>query len=107
MRLNITLASALIALTFAAAVPSPVSAATRSYTWYSYASTRPYDGDAGFSRSGYSSSIRNAINKLDKDPVEDLPIPVLFIKRSSITPNFGDPRDGGTRTHQGEDILAP
>lgn len=106
MTLRTLTASAALALILIPVAPLGAQAATSNY-YYGSSSSRPYDGNAGFSRGGYSSSIRNAINKLDDDPVEDLPIPVLFIKRSSITPNFGDPRDGGTRTHQGEDILAP
>lgn len=56
---------------------------------------------------GYSSKIRQAIEKLDEDIVENLPIPVLGVMLSQLTKNFGDPRDGGERTHQGLDILAP
>jgi len=38
--------------------------------------------------------------------VQALPMPVLFgVAPSDLTPNFGDPRDGG-RTHEGEDIMA-
>ena len=34
-------------------------------------------------------------------------MPVLFgIEVKDISPNFGDPRDGGARTHEGEDIMA-
>ncbi|MES2225719.1 MAG: peptidoglycan DD-metalloendopeptidase family protein [Patescibacteria group bacterium] len=64
--------------------------------------------DRGTSRRGMSSAMMKAIAALDKDPVEQLPIPVLLgVPLSSISPNFGDPRDGGARTHEGEDILAP
>jgi murein DD-endopeptidase MepM/ murein hydrolase activator NlpD len=53
-------------------------------------------------------SYRTKISRLDNDVVEDLPIPILFgITLRMITPNFGDPRDGGDRTHEGLDILAP
>ncbi len=55
----------------------------------------------------YSSSLQRKIRKLDDDPVEEMPVPVLFVKLSSITSDFGDPRGGGTRTHEGQDILAP
>lgn len=58
--------------------------------------------------SRYSSSYRSKINDLDDDPVEDLPVPILFgVTLRMIYPNFGDPRDGGSREHQGLDILAP
>jgi peptidoglycan hydrolase-like protein with peptidoglycan-binding domain len=34
-------------------------------------------------------------------------MPVLFgVTVKDISPNFGDPRGGGTRTHEGEDIMA-
>lgn len=61
--------------------------------------------------SGYgrvSSSLSRKIRALDEDPVKELPIPILMgISMRQITPNFGDPRGGGTRTHEGLDIMAP
>lgn len=67
-------------------------------------SRRSYDeADGG----RYSGSLRKKINALDDDIVEDFPIPVLFVPLSKIWPDFGDPRGGGTRKHQGQDILAP
>ncbi len=54
-----------------------------------------------------SSSIRKKIDKLDDDAVDDLVIPILFgAPLSSLTKNFGDPRDGGDRSHEGLDIMA-
>ncbi|GMU74233.1 MAG: hypothetical protein AMXMBFR44_4300 [Candidatus Campbellbacteria bacterium] len=54
----------------------------------------------------YSSSLRNKINDLDDDRVDDLPIPILFgVRLSALTDNFGDDRDGGSRSHEGLDIL--
>lgn len=54
-----------------------------------------------------NSRVRESINDLDDDPVEDLPIPILFgVSLSSLFPNFGDPRDGGSRTHEGFDLMA-
>lgn len=56
----------------------------------------------------YSSSIAKKVKALDEDKVETFAIPVLFgIKLTNMSPNFGDPRDGGARTHEGEDMLAP
>ncbi len=56
---------------------------------------------------GYT-SYSSKVNRLDDDEVDDLPVPILFgITPLMITPNFGDPRDGGDRTHEGLDILAP
>lgn len=60
------------------------------------------------SRERYSSAIERAIKKLDDKPVESLPIPILMgIHVSNLSKNFGDPRDGGARTHEGLDIMAP
>ena len=60
------------------------------------------------SRERYSSTVQKAINKLDKDEVENLPIPVLMgVRVANLSPNFGDPRDGGAREHEGLDIMAP
>lgn len=44
-------------------------------------------------------------DKLDEDVVETFAIPVLF-ERIELSENFGDPRDGGTRLHEGLDIFA-
>lgn len=69
--------------------------------------TLPLSANAQYSRRG-SSTYRSKINKLDDDVVRNLPIPVLFgVKLSMITPNFADPRDGGSRSHEGLDIMAP
>jgi murein DD-endopeptidase MepM/ murein hydrolase activator NlpD len=58
------------------------------------------------SGSSYSSSVQRKIDKLDNDEVEEFAIPILFgVDLSDITPNFGDPRDGGARTHEGLDIM--
>jgi peptidoglycan LD-endopeptidase LytH len=59
-------------------------------------------------RSGLSRDAREAISDMDEDPEEHLPIPVLLgVELRNLTKNFGDPRDGGTRTHEGLDMLAP
>lgn len=58
-------------------------------------------------RSESNSKIRNAINKLDDDAVTNLSIPILFgVSLSNLYPNFGDPRDGGDRVHEGFDMMA-
>ncbi|MGB4076252.1 MAG: M23 family metallopeptidase [Minisyncoccia bacterium] len=54
----------------------------------------------------YSSSLRKKIQKLDNDTVDSIPVPVLFAPYTRIYPDFGDPRGGGTRVHEGQDILA-
>lgn len=58
-------------------------------------------------RSEQNSRTRDAIDDLDNDPVDDLYIPVLFgVSLSDLYPNFGDPRDGGDREHEGFDMMA-
>lgn len=45
---------------------------------------------------------------LDDDVVDEFPIPVLFgITLDNIVPDFGAPRGGGTREHEGQDFIAP
>lgn len=65
------------------------------------------DSYRSYSRERYSSSVRRKINKLDEDIVEKMPVPVLFVQYSKIYSDFGDPRDAGARTHEGQDIIAP
>lgn len=84
----------------ATALPLPASAQSRTDS----ERTRY----ANQSRERYSSATQRAINKLDDDPVEGLPIPVMLgVTLRSIYADFGDPRDGGARTHEGQDIIAP
>lgn len=50
----------------------------------------------------------SSTNTTTKAGKYDIPIPVLFgVTLEDITPNFGEPRGGGTRIHEGLDILAP
>lgn len=45
---------------------------------------------------------------LDDDIVKKIPIPILFgVDYEDLDANFGDPRDGGAREHEGQDIFAP
>ncbi|MCA9366246.1 peptidoglycan DD-metalloendopeptidase family protein [Candidatus Kaiserbacteria bacterium] len=58
-------------------------------------------------RSSYN-SYSSKVERLDDDIVEDLPVPVLFgVDIDTVTPDFGDPRGDGTRTHEGQDLVAP
>lgn len=83
----------------------PVSAAPVEAA--SYRSTRTYSSQ-NYSRERYSSAIQKEIRKLDKDEVENLPIPILLgLLRNQITSDFGDPRGDGTRSHEGQDLIAP
>ena len=45
---------------------------------------------------------------LDNDIVEEFAVPVLFgINYVSLQSDFGDSRSGGSRSHEGQDLLAP
>ncbi len=69
------------------------------------------DGGIEFERASYDwrrgdSEIRERIEDLDDDIVENIPIPVLFgVALRNLTRNFGDPRSG--HSHEGLDIMAP
>jgi peptidoglycan LD-endopeptidase LytH len=66
------------------------------------------DDDDRFSQFRYSSSLSRKIRALDDDEVDEMPIPVaLGVAVRNLWPNFGDPRDGGARKHEGLDIMAP
>ena len=54
-----------------------------------------------------SSELQGKINDLPDTASASVSIPVLFgVGRHNLTTNFGDPRDGGARTHAGLDIMA-
>jgi len=54
-----------------------------------------------------SSELQQKISALPNVVEANVSMPVLFgVGIKNISPNFGDPRDGGTRTHIGEDIMA-
>ena len=65
-------------------------------------------GSQGFRyRGGQSNGLQQQINALGSTAVTALPVPILFgVSLGDFTPNFGDPRDGGARSHEGEDIMA-
>ena len=53
---------------------------------------------------------RNTIDRddLDDDPVEEVPIPLLFaVELDDVVPDYGAPRGGGTREHEGQDFIVP
>lgn len=90
-------------------VPYAAVAAERpSFSSYaelaSHIERRSRDNDRG----RYSSAITREIRKLDDDAVEKLPVPILLgITPAQLSRNFGDVRGGGTRSHEGLDIMAP
>lgn len=44
----------------------------------------------------------------DEGEGEGFPVPILFgVSLDALTPNFGNPRGGGSREHEGLDMLAP
>lgn len=47
-------------------------------------------------------------SSLDDDLVKTFSVPVLFrVERNTLISDFGDPRGDGTRTHEGQDMVAP
>ncbi len=56
----------------------------------------------------HTSYYRIDRSDLDDDIVEDVPVPLLFaVTHEELDDNFGELRGGGTRLHEGLDILAP
>lgn len=69
--------------------------------------TAPLASEAQYSRGDRQSSYSRQISTLDEDMVEEFGIPVLFgVSLRNIVPDFGDPRGDGTRSHEGQDIIA-
>lgn len=57
---------------------------------------------------GHNQGTKIDRGDLDRDIVERFPIPVLFgVEYANVVPDFGDPRGDGTRSHEGQDFLAP
>lgn len=102
--LSALLVLVLIATSFPASAEAARSSRSMGGDDIESVSRRSYD-DADGGR--YSGSLQRKIRALEDDIVEDLPVPVLFVEHTDLWPDFGDPRGGGTRKHQGQDILAP
>lgn len=82
----------------------PLGAGAQSIDAYVGASSTRADWRDSWAR---NSQLQSAIAALGSSPVTALPIPILFgVSRNNIFPNFGDPRDGGARLHEGEDMMA-
>lgn len=112
LRAGATLA---VVLAGTAAVPLSADAQSRSSynQWRTYyqrsseGSINEREFDRATSRNSFSSATRRAIDRLDDDRVDELPIPILLgFSISQLSKNYGDPRDGGDRTHEGLDLLA-
>lgn len=95
----------------ASLVPLPAEAQSRSGNWFRNSregTIREEERGGVLERRGISSSIRRKIDKLDDDPVDEMPIPILAgFSVANLSRNFGDPRDGGARSHEGLDLMAP
>ena len=92
-------------------VPTPTFAAhTTTATYTKFDELVRHVERTKRSRGGerYSSAITRAVRDLDEDVAVNLKVPVLLgVTASQLLPNFGDPRGGGTRSHEGLDIMAP
>lgn len=104
----------LVLLTFSIHVPAAEAQYRRGgeyqQNWSRYWNT---DEGNGFDRGEIrrwreeNTRVREAIEDLDDDQVDDLYIPVLFgVGLLNLYPNFGDPRDNGSRQHEGLDMMA-
>lgn len=72
-----------------------------------FAQAETRSGDSWWSRYRGESELSQKISQLGVTASPSITIPILFgVSLKNISPNFGDPRDGGARTHQGEDIMA-
>lgn len=62
--------------------------------------------ELALARHGHSDRVNRS--SLDEDIVESLPLPILFgLTTAEVRPDFGEPRGGGTRSHEGQDFFAP
>lgn len=87
----------------------PISHAEAQYStrWWNSREGSDFDYEEIRRWREQNNEVREAMQDLDDDPVDDLPIPILFgVDLSDLYPNFGDPRDGGAREHEGLDMMA-
>jgi murein DD-endopeptidase MepM/ murein hydrolase activator NlpD len=101
------LAVALTALVLAALLPLAAHAQSYRgqyfYTQEGVASTSQY-----IYQSRSNSALQQQISALPQTATQNVTIPILFgVLPGNLTPNFGDPRDGGVRTHEGLDMMSP
>ncbi|TSC62089.1 MAG: peptidase M23 [Parcubacteria group bacterium Athens0416_74] len=89
---------------------SALPSSTLAQTWY-YSSTT-IEGTTPTERQLYrglrqSSEFQQKIQALPSVADAAISIPILFgVGVNNISSNFGDPRDGGARLHEGEDMMA-
>lgn len=104
-----TLVAVVCIVTFSLA---PLASAQERSGWRGYWENTEEGGDIDYDEirewRERSSRINDRIDDLDEDPVENVPIPILFgVDLDDLVANFGDPRGGGTRSHEGLDMMAP
>jgi hypothetical protein len=102
---------------FAFLVSPAITAAQRVYNYnhHSFASSTALYDSSGTTPAQLqqirswrqTNGLQQKISVLPSVANSSVLMPVLFgVGINDISPNFGDPRDNGTRTHQGEDIMA-
>lgn len=86
-------------------VPFSAQAQTSSFDGSNQTTEIRQQGVRGWRRQ--SGDLEQKINTLPTTANASVLIPILFgVGVNNISPNFGDPRSGGARTHEGEDIMA-
>lgn len=96
-----------LTLLLSVSLPVPVAEAQYSSRWWNTDEGSDFNYEEVRRWREQNDEVRSAVNDLDDDPVDDLPIPILFgVDLSDLYPNFGDPRDGGAREHEGLDMMA-
>ena len=89
-----TLFSRTIQLLIILLIAAPYGASAQSHT-------------RGSLRGWLGGALSQQINALGPVAPTTFPIPILYgVSVGDLSPNFGDPRDGGSRSHKGEDIMA-
>lgn len=97
----------LLALVITAGFPVSSAEAQYSNRWWNTSEGLDFNEEEVRRWREDNSRVSDAIDDLDDDPIDDLPIPILFgVSLSNLYPNFGDPRDGGDREHEGLDMMA-
>lgn len=95
---------------YAIAQTTSASSTTSSGTYFYGDGSSDFGAVRGQRIRGYyqqSSELQQKIAALPSTASASIFMPILFgVEVKDISPNFGDARDGGTRTHEGEDMMA-